>query len=1091
MKKKAYRIFVFFVVLVLLIDVSISFENGNVVIHNGREAIGATDYYSYSKYTVNHSFVNRDEEYTSTIIYSAASPSASKRTVYSGCSQTDSGFILTGEVNVYPYELGGYYFSDSNSVRHITSGVKRSYSQVYNSGKSYEQTVYYYVYDSTKTEMVAARGNLITDNIISVKGVYPDDGIYSDGYWYKNISGIPRIDNTYPEQDCGYIKGVFIPAISVSDPDGGAITCQYYIDNSSVAADTKSALNTSTSQTVRFDALNIAALLDGEHTLRFLISDGVLQPVSKTIKFKVDNSAPKITAFNTASDARSINISVAAADSLSGLMTGKPYKYIVDNVSAEWPENMYSINNLSPNTKHKIAVQVTDNTGNVASTEERSVWTKAQPPPLTLGNIKENSMDIIFNDSNPTDTEYQLMVGSSCVNADGMLTSSNDKWIGLINKKITVIGLSPNTQYTIKARARNSDISNKAATEFSNSINGTTLAAPPSNITAEKSINSIKISWNAVNNATGYDIEADGKPIDTGTEGSYTHIGLQAETIHSYRVRTRNLSGAGPWSEEIKVSTLPNPPDTPAITNTQTTYSAITINWDAVAKATGYEIEADGNPVIRDSNTTSYYHEDLQPGTSHKYRIRAKNEGGPSEWSAYTEVWTLPLPPEKPANFKGVPTKNNITLTWSAADRAEGYELEIDGSTTPVAITAYTHDGLSANSTHTYKIRAYNSGGRSAWSEQTITTWPEVPAAPTNILATSEKDSITVTWYSSAFAEGYDIQVDGNNTVNVKELSYTQRALTPGTKHSYKLRAKNITGEGEWSNPIEISTLPEETATTSGAIALTNIAAVVTNKSVTIAWQATKANVQYQVEADGKILDNGKDTVYNHAGLKPQSFHTYRVRTVDADGNGQWCAILALSTLPDLPGAPSNVKATASDTQIKLSWTKEDGVAYEVEADGEVKGADEEAGYIDRGLNPGTSHTYRVRGKNSTGVTAWSDSITKSTTSPSYEVECKKDTAFDFSLLASNVDYFGGMSFVVTYNPEQLEVQDLYELTAKNEIASGKIPGTNLAVTYTPGRIIFSIDESVAPGANWSGEISTIVFKSKIDGKAGINYSIE
>jgi hypothetical protein len=718
---------------------------------------------------------------------------------------------------------------------------------------------------------------------------------------------------------------------------------------------------------------------------------------------------------------------------------------------------------------------------------ERTVRTKAQTPQINVSNNKENSLDLLINDSNPAATQYQIMAGSSYVSAPGILTSSPE-WITVPGKKITITGLTANTQYNFVVKAKNDEGIETTITQKA----GTTLALPPKVNVDKKWITYITLSWDAVSGANGYEVEADGTVSSKGMSITYTHNGLQAETSHTYRLRVINAGGTGLWSEIVQAVTYPNPPETPVISEIYTTQSAITINWDAVDKATGYEIEADGKTINTGINIT-YTDEGLNPDTMHKYRIRAVNDGGSSEWSAYKEISTLPNPPEIPENLTGKPTMNNIALTWKAAERAEGNELEVDGKIVQVETNTYLHSGLSTNTNHKYRIRAYNKGGKSGWSEPvTVTTWPDIPSAPKNIIATAEQNSITLIWYSSPYAESYDVQVDGKDTVNTKETSYTSENLAPGTKHSYKIRAVNISGNGQWSSPIEISTLPQEDiSSTTGAAIVANVAAVVTNKTVTIAWQALEANAQYDIEVDGVIIDNGKDTVYNHTGLKAETFHTYRVRTKNANGNGQWCAVLALSTLPDLPGAPSNVKVTVTDTQIQLSWVKVEGISYEVEIDGKTIDVGQVSSYIDENLTPGTLHTYRVRGKNITGVTAWSDSITKSATSPSYEIECTKDQEFDFSLLASNVQDFGDITFVVTYNPDELEVVDLCEFTALKDTNTGNIPRTNITVTIKEGRVEYKVNESINPGTTWSGEISTIVFRAKTDSKVQINFTIE
>lgn len=904
--------------------------------------------------------------------------------------------------------------------------------------------------------------------------------------WIDRLNDAPNLSIISPSQNETLSKlNNFTPSITVSDPDGDTLTCKYYID--SVGKEQKTISNTSTAQLVNFNTLDVSILSDGKHTFKFEVSDGTADPITKSVDVIVDNTPPVIGAVNITADATSMNISGSATDTVSD-SASMQYRYTVGSTASNWVNNTsYTIGSLTPNTAYYVKYEARDKVGNV-SFVEKTVRTKAQVPQISLSNNKETSLDLSINDTNPAGTQYQISTGSRYVNASGILTSSPE-WITVPGKKITVTGLTENTQYNFTIKAKNDEGIETAANQKA----GTTLSLPPKVNVEKKGITYITLKWEAVSGATGYEIEVDGTISGNGTATTYTHSGLQAETSHTYKVRVINAGGTGRlWSDAVQASTYPNPPEIPGITETHTTQSAITINWDEVDKATGYEIEADGKIISTDLKTT-YTDEGLQPDTSHKYRVRAINDGGSSEWSTYKEISTLPNPPDIPENLSGKPTMKNITLIWEVPDRAEGYELEVDGRIIQVETNTHIHEGLLTNTSHKYRIRAYNKGGKSQWSEPvTVTTWPDIPSVPTNIMATAEQNSITLTWYSSPYAESYDLQVDEKDTVNIKEMSYTNENLTPGTEHSYKIRAVNISGNGEWSSPITISTLPqEESGSTTGAAIIANLAAVVTNKTVTIAWQAVEANAQYDIEVDGVVVDNGKDTVYNHTGLKAETFHTYRVRTKNANGNGQWCAVLALSTLPDLPGAPSNVNVTVTDTQVQLTWTKEEGISYEVEADGESINVGQVSSYVDENLAPGTSHTYRVRGKNITGVTAWSDSITKSTTSPSYELECTKDQEFDFSLLAANVQDFGDITFVVTYNPEELEAVDLYGFTAGKETAAGTIPDTNISVTVREGRIEYKVNESINPGTAWSGEISSIVFRAKTDGKTNINYCIE
>ncbi|THF72123.1 hypothetical protein E6C55_33455 [Cohnella fermenti] len=85
------------------------------------------------------------------------------------------------------------------------------------------------------------------------------------------------------------------------------------------------------------------------------------------------------------------------------------------------------------------------------------------------------------------------------------------------------------------------------------------------------------------------------------------------------------------------------------------------------------------------------------------------------------------------------------------------------------------------------------------------------------------------------------------------------------------------------------------------------------------------------------------------------------------------------------------------------------------------------------------------------------------------------------SILASNVQDFSELEFVVTYDPSRMEVADLYDFTPQADVmAAGTIPGSNLEVTYQPGKIIFRKKMNIVPGTSWSGEVTTIVFRASV-----------
>lgn len=887
------------------------------------------------------------------------------------------------------------------------------------------------------------------------------------------------------------INSIVYPMIHVSDVNGNTLTCNYYIDNESVPRDTVTVSNTKTAQAVSFKILDISNLSQGIHTIKFEVDDAFAAPVQETVTFIVDRQPPILGAvtFTPVNNGRTIAIAGSATDNLSGLDTN-PYRYIVGDFVSPWTFNpIMTINSLLPNTYYTAIFEAKDRSGNIA-TSMRYLYTYALVPSISVSNLSETSADISFSEGNPQGTRYTIYAN------DNPVTS----WIEPVNGRITVDGLSPNTLYHFQAKAINGD---GLETALSASASKTTLSGAPVNVAFDLSQTEIAITWDAIDGALGYDIELDGSIITSGlTSNTYTCTGLGTDTGHRIRIRTTNATGTGSWSGYYDARTLPYPPETP------TGFQAIdianrflTLAWDWVVGAAGYQIEVNGSPIVNVDGTTAsqYTFENINPDTEYTYRLAATNRGGPSPWSEAVSVRTLPDPPAVPGNLRATATITTVTFTWNAAAWAESYRIMVDGVILDNGnSTAFTHEGLNPVSRHTYKVKAINRGFESDWSEEIqITTLPEKPVTPSNILMTSDREAINLTWYKVPYAERYEVELDGSRIESTGTEGYTHAGLSAGTQHTYRIRAVNISGVSSWSKEISMETLPEvaQTEDTEDTekteIVVTNVTAVVTNTSILLSWDAAAYEGQYDIEVDGVILDNGADTDYSHTDLLPETYHTYKIRVRDNRGLNEWCTILSLCTLPNPPQAPVNLEAVAGNDRIELSWERAEGAEeYDLEIDGGQVVSTSNEGYIHEGLTPGTSHTYRIRAKNITGVTVWGPAITQSTTSPTYIAGCVSGKAFDLSVLAENVQEFMGMKFVILYDKEALEVVDLYKGTPLKDTTDGNIPGTAVSVRHTPGQIEFTVNESVLPGTSWSGEISAITFMPKITGTTGMDVQI-
>ena len=111
-----------------------------------------------------------------------------------------------------------------------------------------------------------------------------------------------------------------------------------------------------------------------------------------------------------------------------------------------------------------------------------------------------------------------------------------------------------------------------------------------------------------------------------------------------------------------------------------------------------------------------------------------------------------------------------------------------------------------------------------------------IPAAPTNVAATSGNTQVTLTWTASSGATSYSIfrgtAAGGESATAIKTgqtaSPYINTGLTNGTAYYYKIKAVNASGSSGYSS--EVNSTPQLTAPT----APTGVAAAATGTQITI-----------------------------------------------------------------------------------------------------------------------------------------------------------------------------------------------------------------------------------------------------------------
>ncbi|WP_059050266.1 fibronectin type III domain-containing protein [Paenibacillus senegalimassiliensis] len=479
------------------------------------------------------------------------------------------------------------------------------------------------------------------------------------------------------------------------------------------------------------------------------------------------------------------------------------------------------------------------------------------------------------------------------------------------------------------------------------------------NLALKPSAADIDLSWTTSFNAEGYELEADGAVIVLGDQDSYSHFPLDSGTLHVYRVRANDGPLHGEWSNIREAWTLPGIPNNLRLNSTS---NEIQLVWDAVTGANFYEVETSGD-IVNNNNSTEYTERNLNPNMQRAFRVRAVNSSGSGGWSEVVAHATLP---GTSSGLRATAKDTSIDVNWDAVSGAKWYDLEVDGTTNQVIGTSYTHEGLMPNTIHTYRVRSGSELGNSHWSE--LVTVVTLPSIPQNLKAEAERDQINLVWDPVSGATSYDIEVDGSVIDNGTSIFFAHGKLLSNTEHTYRVRARNGEVTGEWTDLITRVTLADFPV---------NIQGKATASTIELTWDPVIGAMAYDVEADGEIYNLGLELSFEHKDLLPYSEHQYRVRARSAGGEGPWSEMVIVMTLL---GIPEHFAANPSMNFISLTWDPVSGATgYDVAADGEVIDAGDVPGYIHDGLEPSSTHVYRVRAKNGFIFGPWSEAVVQTT----------------------------------------------------------------------------------------------------------------
>jgi titin len=234
------------------------------------------------------------------------------------------------------------------------------------------------------------------------------------------------------------------------------------------------------------------------------------------------------------------------------------------------------------------------------------------------------------------------------------------------------------------------------------------------------------------------------------------------------------------------------------------------------------------------ANVTTATVTNLAAASTHYFRVRAGNASGYSAYSNAVYVITLNTNPTTPA--PAAPNKltaqalsaSEIQLTWrdnSSNEAAFRIERKVGSVFQEVLVvgantTSATISGLSPRTSYSFRVRASNAGGFSAYSNtanattKVGTTTPSAMAAPTEAKAYDlGGGTVQLTWKDNSTAETrfevermvngvYEIAArTARNATSTKVSGLRRRA-----SYTFRVRATNTNGQESYSAPVNINT---------------------------------------------------------------------------------------------------------------------------------------------------------------------------------------------------------------------------------------------------------------------------------------------
>lgn len=219
-------------------------------------------------------------------------------------------------------------------------------------------------------------------------------------------------------------------------------------------------------------------------------------------------------------------------------------------------------------------------------------------------------------------------------------------------------------------------------------------------------------------------------------------------TVRSYYSKTKVYGNYNSRGVSVNVP-KPVVPGQPKLKKaTAESYDRVKLTWNKASNATAYRIyyRTNGGSWKSagdvDANTTSFIHSGLKENTRYTYTVKAYNKNS-KKWGSYDKkgltVTTPKIATPSQPKLKSIsaPAHDKVKITWGKSSNAEGYCIyyrKLGGPWVEVTYvdantTSYVCDGLDADTSYTFTVRAFNHSKWSTYDKHGLTVrTPKLPS---------------------------------------------------------------------------------------------------------------------------------------------------------------------------------------------------------------------------------------------------------------------------------------------------------------------------------------------------------------------------